>query len=101
MKLVSGTRESELAMMQTTYVNKLLTEANPDLEIDVLSMTTKGIVFIIIESTEIHGQLRLTPPLGPHLLKDTKFQPFCVVQGQVRASSGSERTRIQYYSYFI
>ena len=46
MKLVSGTRESELAMMQTTYVNKLLTEANPDLEIDVLSMTTKGIVFI-------------------------------------------------------
>jgi len=42
MKLVSGTRESELAMMQTTYVNKLLTEANPDLEIDVLSMTTKG-----------------------------------------------------------
>jgi len=42
MKLVSGTRESELAMMQTTYVNKLLTQANPDLEIDVLSMTTKG-----------------------------------------------------------
>ena len=62
MKLVSGTRESELAMMQTTYVNKLLTEANPDLEIDVLSMTTKGIVFIIIESTEAHGLLRLTPP---------------------------------------
>ena len=48
MKLVSGTRESELAMMQTTYVNKLLTEANPDLEIDVLSMTTKGTVFTII-----------------------------------------------------
>ena len=47
MKLVSGTRESELAMMQTTYVNKLLTEANLDLEIDVLSMTTKGTVFII------------------------------------------------------
>jgi len=42
MKLVSGTRESELAMMQTTYVNKLLTDSNPDLEIDVLSMTTKG-----------------------------------------------------------
>ena len=63
MKLVSGTRESELAMMQTTYVNKLLTEANPDLEIDVLSMTTKGIVFIIIESTEVHGLLRLTSPL--------------------------------------
>ena len=62
MKLVSGTRESELAMMQTTYVNKLLTEANPDLEIDVLSMTTKGIVFIIIESTVVHGLLRLTPP---------------------------------------
>ena len=75
MKLVSGTRESELAMMQTTYVNKLLTEANPGLEIDVLSMTTKGIVFTIIESTEVHGLLRLTPPLGPHLLKDIIFNP--------------------------
>jgi len=42
MKLVSGTRESELAMMQTTFVNKLLTNANPDLQIDVLPMTTKG-----------------------------------------------------------
>ena len=59
MKLVSGTRESELAMMQTTYVNKLLTEANPDLEIDVLSMTTKGTVFII----EKHPG---TPPSEKH-----------------------------------
>ena len=76
MKLVSGTRESELAMMQTTYVNKLLTEANPGLEIDVLSMTTKGIVFTIIESTEVRGLLRLTPSLGPHLLKDIIFNHF-------------------------
>jgi len=53
MKLVSGTRESELAMMQTTYVNKLLTEANPDLEIDVLSMTTKGTVIMIFKSRQI------------------------------------------------
>ena len=78
MKLVSGTRESELAMMQTTYVNKLLTEANPDLEIDVLSMTTKGTVFII----EKHPG---TPPSERHTISTILCLQGGQAQKQIRA----------------
>lgn len=67
MKLVSGTRESELAMMQTTYVNKLLTEANPDLEIDVLSMTTKGTVIIVLKSRQTLGSKDSKSLAGPRI----------------------------------
>ena len=44
MKLTVGSRMSELAMMQTKYVNKLLEESDETLEIDIRGISTKGIV---------------------------------------------------------
>ncbi|CAG5105298.1 Oidioi.mRNA.OKI2018_I69.chr1.g2002.t1.cds [Oikopleura dioica] len=42
MKLVAGSRKSELAMLQTNFVKALLQKANPELEIDIEGIVTKG-----------------------------------------------------------
>ncbi|KAF0311793.1 Porphobilinogen deaminase [Amphibalanus amphitrite] len=41
-KLVIGTRKSELAMIQTNWVKDELKEINPELEIEIVPMSTKG-----------------------------------------------------------
>ena len=42
MKLRIGTRKSRLAMVQTEMVKQKLEECFPDLEIEVIPMSTKG-----------------------------------------------------------
>lgn len=42
MKLVAGSRKSELAMLQTNFVKSLLKKANPKLEIEIEGIVTKG-----------------------------------------------------------
>ena len=54
MKLTVGSRTSELAMMQTKHVKKLLQQSDPDLEIDIRGISTKGTVIIIIYSRHYH-----------------------------------------------
>ena len=44
-KIVIGSRESKLAVLQSEMVRDYIKEKNPDLEVEILTMKTTGISF--------------------------------------------------------
>ena len=70
MKLRIGTRKSRLAMVQTEMVKQKLEECFPDLEIEVIPMSTKGDKILDRSLTSFGGKGVFTKELEEALLRN-------------------------------